>query len=187
MGMFDDIYCKYPLPLPEDTKGYVPLGFQTKDLENALNRYEIRDDGTLWLYESEYECSDVEHDGWPIVVEKNARWTFINLTQKVTMYDYQHADGPYDYHVEFDVVFVDGVINKLNMTRFETMDNTERKENNRKFIEDLKLRKQFESTLRYKFIYSKWNKIVYFVSIYMNKIGNFLANLSFKIRQRLVI
>ncbi len=38
--MYDDIVCKYPLPLPEDTKGYIPNGFQTKDLDNALDCYE---------------------------------------------------------------------------------------------------------------------------------------------------
>ena len=74
MGMYDDIVCKYPLPLPEDTKGYVPDRFQTKDLENLLNLYEIREDGTLWLYECEHVCTEVEPDGWPIVEEKNGRW-----------------------------------------------------------------------------------------------------------------
>ena len=53
MGMYDDIVCKYPLPLPEDTKGFVPLRFQTKDLDNAFDCYEISEDGTLWLRECE--------------------------------------------------------------------------------------------------------------------------------------
>ena len=32
MGMFDDIVCKYPLPLPEDNKGFKSVGFQTEFL-----------------------------------------------------------------------------------------------------------------------------------------------------------
>ena len=58
MGMFDEIVCKYHLPLPEDTKGFRPYGFQTKDLDNALDCYEIREDGTLWLRECEREYTD---------------------------------------------------------------------------------------------------------------------------------
>ena len=58
MGMFDDIVCKYPLPFPEDTKGYIPNGFQTKDLDCGLDSYEIREDGTLWLRCAEYEYTD---------------------------------------------------------------------------------------------------------------------------------
>jgi hypothetical protein len=58
MGMFDDIVCKYPLPFPEDTKGYIPNGFQTKDLDCGLDFYEIREDGTLWLRECEREHID---------------------------------------------------------------------------------------------------------------------------------
>ncbi len=52
MGMFDDIICKYPLPVP----GANALRFQTKDTPNQfLNLYEIREDGSLW-----HEDYDVE-------------------------------------------------------------------------------------------------------------------------------
>ena len=63
MGMFDDIVCKYPLPFPEDTKGYIPNGFQTKDLDCGLDSYEIREDGTLWLRECEREHIDGDPNG----------------------------------------------------------------------------------------------------------------------------
>ena len=46
MGMFDDIKCKYPLPLD----GANALDYQTKDTDaQNLDNYEIREDGTLWL------------------------------------------------------------------------------------------------------------------------------------------
>jgi len=187
MGMYDDIICKYPLPLPDDPKGYVTDSFQTKDLENLLNRYEIREDGTLWLYESEHECIDTESDGWPIVVEKNARWTFVKVTKNIQMYDYQHGSGEYDYSIDFDVTIVDGVIDNIKLVKFDAFDNTIRKENNRKFIEDLKLRKQFESTVRYKLIYRYYNKLIRGVYNLMNSFGNFIINKSLSIRKKLII
>ena len=187
MGMYDDIVCKYPLPLPEDTKGYVQDRFQTKDLENLLNLYEIRDDGTLWLYESEHVCTDVDVDGWPIVVEKNKRWTFVKTTRSISMYDYQRSNGNYDYSIEFEVIFIDGVIDEIKLIKFETFDNTIRKENDRKFIEELKLRKKFESTLQYKLIYRPINKLVDYTCIGMYRLGEFLSKYSWKIRTKLTI
>lgn len=183
MGMYDDIVCKYPLPLPEDTNGYVPDSFQTKDLENILNHYEIRNDGTLWLYESEHECTGVQCNGWPIIVEKNSRWTFVKTTRTIRMYDYQHGSGVYDYNVDFDVVFIDGVINKIELVKFEKFDNTIRKQNNKKFIEELKLRKKFESTLRYRLIYRWYNKFIYRTSRYLNFLSNWLSSVSCKLHK----
>lgn len=43
MGMFDTIFCEYPLPEP----GHQALGFQTKDLECLLDNYTITSDGRL--------------------------------------------------------------------------------------------------------------------------------------------
>ena len=52
MGKFDEIRCKYPLPVA----GANEMLFQTKDTDaQYLDQYEIREDGTLWheLYETE--------------------------------------------------------------------------------------------------------------------------------------
>lgn len=45
MGVFDEIRCRYPLPVP----GANDLAYQTKDTDaQFLDNYEIREDGTLW-------------------------------------------------------------------------------------------------------------------------------------------
>jgi len=52
MGMFDEITCKYPLPYD----GANALIYQTKSTPSQwLDRYEIREDGTLWheVYDTE--------------------------------------------------------------------------------------------------------------------------------------
>ncbi len=125
MGMYDDIICKYPLPLPQDTKGFEPRGFQTKDLDNALDCYEIREDGTLWLRECEREYTEGNPNGktWSekfgIVKETKVWWTHVKLTKSIDIYDYQHGEGEYDYWVEFEIVFIDGVIDKIKLIKFE--------------------------------------------------------------------
>ena len=62
MGMFDNIICKAPLPLPEDIGELKDLKiiwdeeiFQTKDLDNLLDSYTIHKDGTLTFEEYDKE------------------------------------------------------------------------------------------------------------------------------------
>ena len=51
MGMFDEIRCDYPLP---DSEVQAQV-FQTKSLDNALDRYTITRDGRLILHHVRYE------------------------------------------------------------------------------------------------------------------------------------
>ena len=191
MGMYDDIVCKYPLPLPEDTKGFHPYGFQTKDLDNALDCYEIREDGTLWLRECEREYTDGNPKGktWSekigIVKETKVWWTHVKLTKTINMYTYQHGEGEYDYWVEFVIEFVDGVINKITLLKFDATDNVERKENDRQFIEGLKRRKEFESTLFFKLIGKPFNKTIWFITHFLNIFGTFLIEVGWKLNRKL--
>ena len=193
MGMYDDIVCKYPLPLPEDTKGFKSYGFQTKDLDNALDCYEIREDGTLWLRECEREYTDGDPKGktWSekigLVKETKVWWTHIKLNKTINMYTYQHGDGNYDYWVEFVIQFVDGVINKIELKKFEASGNEERKENDRQFIEGLKRRKEFESKLFYKLIGKPFNKIIWFIACTINTIGSFLIEFGWRLYRKVKI
>ncbi len=193
MGMYDDIVCKYPLPLPEDTKGFHPCGFQTKDLENALDCYEIREDGTLWLRECEREYTEGNPKGktWSekigLVKETKVWWTHVKLTKTINMYTYQHGEGEYDYWVEFVIEFVDGVINKITLLKFNATDNVERKENDRQFIEGLKRRMKFEKTLFYRFVGNPYNKVTRFVIRQINKLATFMLAVSWKIERKIKI
>ena len=61
MGMFDTIYCQYPLPNPR----HQDLDFQTKDLECLLDTYTITREGRL-----------VQHvkPGWIERLERDIEW-----------------------------------------------------------------------------------------------------------------
>ena len=193
MGMFDEIVCKYPLPLPEDTKGFRPYGFQTKDLDNTLDRYEIREDGTLWLRECEREYTDGNPNGktWSekigIVKETKVWWTHVKLTKKINMYTYHQGENEYDYWVEFVVEFVDGIINKIELKKFDVTNNAERKENFRQHIEKLKERKEFESKLFYKLIGKPFNKTIWFIASTSNTVGSFLIEFGWKLYRKVKI
>ena len=193
MGMFDDIVCKYPLPLPEDTKSFKPIGFQTKDLDNALDFYEIREDGTLWLRECEREYIDGDPKGktWSekigIVKETKVWWTHVKLSKTINMYTFQQGEDEYDYWVEFSIEFVDGVINKIDLVKFEASGNKERKENLRLYNEELKKRKKFEARLFYKVIGKPYNKTIWFVACLLNNIGLFLTDIGYKLYRNIKI
>ena len=192
--MYDDIVCKYPLPLPEDTKGFVPLRFQTKDLDNALDCYEIREDGTLWLRECEREYTEGDPNGksffekFGMVKETKVWWTHVKKTTTICMYDYNnYNNGPYDYWVEFEIVFIDGVIDKIKLIKFEATDNSKRKENDRQFIEKLKKNKEFESTNLYKLVIKPYNKIIRLICRSLYSIGSFLIANVYKLERKLII
>ena len=191
--MYDDIVCKYPLPLPEDTKGFVPLRFQTKDLENALDCYEILEDGTLWLRECEREYIDGDPNGktWSekvgIVKETKVWWTPVKITKSINMYTYHQGEGQYDYWVDFVIVFIDGVLQKIELKKFEVTDNTERKESFRQHIEKLKRRKEFESTNLYKLVIKPYNKIIRFICKLIYNFSSFLIANVYKLERKLIV
>lgn len=191
--MYDDIVCKYHLPLPEDTKGFHPCGFQTKDLDNALDCYEIREDGTLWLRECEREYTEGNPNGktfsekYGIVKETKVWWTHVKLTKSIDMYTYQHGEGAYDYWVVFSIQFVDGVINKINLVKFDAKDNAKRKEDDKQHIEELKQRMKFESTLFYKFFCKPYNKTIRFVTRQLSKFATLLLSVCYKIERKLMV
>jgi hypothetical protein len=192
--MYDNIVCKYPLPLPEDTKGYILESFQTKDLDCGLDCYEIRDDGTLWLRECEREHIDGDPNGktfsekFGIIKEIKHWWTHVKTTTTIRMYDYNnYNDGPYDYWVEFEVIFIDGVIDKIKLIKFNATDNSKRKEDSKRHIEELKKNKQFESTNLYKLVIKPYNKIILFVTRQLSKFATLLLSVCYKIERKLIV
>ena len=192
--MYDDIICKYPLPLPEDTKGYISNGFQTKDLDCGLDCYEIREDGTLWLREYFREYTEGNPSGktffekFGMVKEIKHWWTHVKTTKTIRMYDYQNNDGGvYDYWVEFEIVVIDGVIDKIKLIKFDAMDNSKRKEDFKRHIEELKKQKAVESTILYKLIIKPYNKIIRFICRLIYKFGSFLIAKVLKLERKLTI
>ena len=112
MGMFDDLTCKYPLPVG----GANDVDFQTKDTPaQHLDKYEIREDGTLW-----HEAYDIEDKSDPnaeSLVDRvmgccspvNKRWEPEPMTGEVRFYE---SSGKWDW-LEFSAYFVKGQLKHL--------------------------------------------------------------------------
>lgn len=179
MGMFDDIECKYPLPQPEDPKGFNGgIYFQTKDFECLLDIYEIREDGTLWLRKVEYEF-EPNNDSTKFsklhipYKEKKSWWEPVNTTRNIKMYTYIHSETDYDYWIEYEVTFINGKLTKVNLSNFQVHLNSERKklseENNKK----LKKWIEYTKTKKYKYIHRPYEMIIKFL---FNKVFNLIEN-----------
>lgn len=76
MGMFDEVRCHYPLPV----EGANALHYQTKDTDCNLDQYEIREDGTLWLQERDWDDAKGEY--------ANHRWVPHALTGQLCFYTF---------------------------------------------------------------------------------------------------
>src|ERR1044071_115426 len=110
MGMFDDIKCEYPLPLPENQgelvdRNWREQGFQTKDFDCLMDHYCIQEDGTLWRQTYAVETT---RKGWPR--RKPVGWEPMrNHTGTVLFYDSINGQRV-DYWVEWVAVFVAGKV-----------------------------------------------------------------------------
>jgi hypothetical protein len=189
--MFDSISCKYKLPQPENPKGFTgTTDFQTKDFENTLDNYLIKEDGALYRICAEY--SEIDPNFKPKSIfdfphrEKIREWEEPQIiTQTIQMYDYINwDDGDFDFWIEYDVVFVDGVVKSAAIAKFEATDNKQRKENNKRFNEEMRAHHEFRKTLFYRFFYQFYTKFVDFITYKtMNKLGNFLLSRSYKLNK----
>jgi hypothetical protein len=114
MGMFDEVRCKYPMPVKQD---FSDQWFQTKSLDCFLDKYEIREDGTLW------EC---EYNG-------GGDWVQVKcFTGEIRFYRF-HSElvgqrGNRGW-VEFSSYFVRGELKQLELITFDTEEATECKTN----------------------------------------------------------
>lgn len=120
MGMFDDIKCKYPLPV----EGANALSYQTKDTDaQQLDNYEIREDGTLW--HENYDPRFEENKEAPLgfyIHRDNLRWEQVPITGEVrfyTMYGIKAGQlvnaNARDGWLEWSAYFADGKLNQLHM------------------------------------------------------------------------
>ena len=109
--MFDHIYCRKKLPLCVLTKGlkvdWKNTEFQTKDLENIMDTYEITSRGRLrvkrikWFVNAEEYYNDDSNE---------PEWTNSNYTGSVVFYTQVYSDNDYR-HVNWEDItddFIDG-------------------------------------------------------------------------------
>lgn len=153
MGMFDEIRCKAPLPLPQFQDNL----FQTKDTpEQYLDLYEIREDGTLW--HEEYDTEDQSkagewlranpgktHDDLPeelkginalcgCAARVHKRWVQVeDFHDDLRFYNTlgKHNSG----WIEFSARFTDGKLARLTLVEHRPIDPKEEEESEKRLRE----------------------------------------------------
>ena len=111
MGMFDEIKCKYPLPV----KKVQDEIFQTKDTPSQfMDDYEIRTDGTLWHQTYNIVDKSDKNAKGPMrlvgtMTRVNKRWKRDKLTGEIVFYTTIK-----NVWYEFSAYFVGGKIKELH-------------------------------------------------------------------------
>ncbi len=193
--MYDSIECEYPLPMPDDPKGYTgSYGFQTKDFENSLDIYIIDKDGQLFIERRETEWVGGDPNGKTFLeksgyLKTKKTWLeTVNRTCTIQFYDYLSSNKTdYDYWIVYNAVFIEGKITDVKLTTFEARPNSERKEKDEAFKMKLKLRHEFIQTWRYKYIYKPYNTIIKAVVRGSTKCLTKLKMLIFKLESKMLI
>jgi hypothetical protein len=134
MGMFDNIQCKYSLPLTEELQALSPNwsieAFQTKDLDNSLSSYTITEEGLLLeeVVEREYvpytdlELKEIKPKPWSVwkdVIVKNRYSKKIEHHGEVTFYNSFIYTDSEDYWIEFTAYFIYGKLDKIVLLKAE--------------------------------------------------------------------
>lgn len=143
MGMFDYLKCEYPLPLPEQQgelagRDWREHDFQTKSLECLMDRYCIREDGTLW--QQSYAWGQTkkgrprrEAAGWQAKSDFTGTIEFGNFICKPRA----------DYSADWLATFVAGKLTELVLLRWEEFGNRHRLESEARWKREAETREQF--------------------------------------------
>lgn len=137
MGMFDTIAWADSVPTsPEmDELGLNKRDweFQTKDFDSALDLYSVQD-GRLYIQKyrkNEWVDGDPEAADWQdkfgYLQREEPYWEFVPKTDTVIMYDYrQNVQQQWDCSIDYEAIFVDGVVSSIKLVKFEKRSNVDR-------------------------------------------------------------
>lgn len=195
MGLYNSVDCHYPLPMPEDPKGYTGShGFQTKDFECALDVYIIDKDGQLLIERRDTEWIEGDPNGEGFLSKighlKTIKTWLEPLTNTCTIQFYDFIDSnktDYDYFITYEAVFINGKISSVKIINFEANDNAKRKIRDAEFAKKNKENYQFRQTWQYKCFVKPYNRVVSFIFFKTIKVLSFLSTTLYKIERNIRI
>ena len=185
MGLYDTIIFNKSVIQGIDPKidkyltllGESELGWQTKDFDCTLSNFYIEEGK---LFEERVESRWVEASGpfggflEPISKEKIP----YNRTCTIKAYDSLQSETV-DVWIEMDFVFIDGVLQKTFLTKYEETDSAPRIERSKKFENELRESIEFYKTWRGK-LQRAFGKFLGRVSRNIINFGNYIQRISFK-------
>jgi hypothetical protein len=198
MGMFDNIICKAPLPLPEDIGELKDLKiiwdeeiFQTKDLDNALGSYTIHKDGTLtfeeydreWVKYPEKEQKKHFMDGY---FKVKRQWTTKKAYHGEIFFYTNYLCETKDYWIEFKATFTDAKLSNIELHKFEETDNSERRRLAEEHTARIKILKERQKKLWYRLYKCLWLMPIGFIFTRLYRISIRIPNLILQIERKIL-
>jgi hypothetical protein len=181
--------------MPDDPKGYVGSeDFQTKDFDCFLSIYEIDSNGQLLINKTEGHYVEGDKNSKDLFgkighYKVTRKWSeFVFKTSEICMYDYIHSNGTeYDYFIEYKIIFIDGLIDEVQLVKFEAQNNAERKNKDEEFNKKLKDWHEFTKTRKYRYILRPYTSSVRFVFRKLSSSLKFLQSNLYKIEKFFLI
>lgn len=175
--MFDSVKVEYKLERPKELDGFdidiQDLEYQTKDLENCLLHYTIRENGELWLKDEKFKWVDDDNaflKGYMEVVSSEEKP--VNYHGILNFYSYEELgekDGRYySYAVDYEAKFSDNKLVDLKTLEVKVEDITEYKQKTDEFIKKEKER------------VGKWYNKYFFYSRFYRKFRHLIIKMFYK-------
>ena len=195
MGMFDDIVVHRKLPLPKalpdelrDVKWKEEV-FQTKCLENCLTEYKIAVNGKLYAQKFDDEGAVFAYNSFFDKKRQDTEMFWKNVTPPASINFYTNFQKEkFDYWVSF-TAFFDPRSSKLTEIRLDELnkeDNTARKEQKKRFEEEVVGREKLHKKLIYKIYNIFWKKPLRYFFSKVFKITNKLPSAASKIERKIL-
>ena len=166
MGMFDDIVVHRKLPLPKelpkelrDVK-WKEVVFQTKCLENCLTEYKIAINGKLYAQKFDDEGAVFAYNSFFDQKRQDTEmfWKSVAAPPSINFYT-SFQKEKFDYWISFTAFFdPSSKLTKITLDQLDTEDNRARKEQKKRFDEEIVANQKLQKKFIYKFYNIFWKK-----------------------------
>lgn len=166
MGMFDDIVVHRKLPLPKELPAelrdvkWKEVVFQTKCLDNCLTEYKIAINGKLYAQKFDDEGDVFAYNSFFDKKRQDAEmfWRTVPAPTSIHFYtSFQKKE--FDYWVSFTASFdCHSKLTEITLDQLDTEDNSARKEQQKRFNEEVAANEKLHKKFIYKFYNIFWKK-----------------------------
>lgn len=181
--MYDSVEVLRELPMPENPLGYVASqGFQTKDLDNSLSLYQIRENGELYLQKNKTKWIEGDPNSESIMGKMGhaevieSWWERCWHHGEICIYDYKQTKGDYDYWIEYKITYSKGELSNVELLKFEATSNERRKKSDEEFYKRLQACAEFRKSIKYRYFFKYTNYCVRAIFRVLKKFISFASS-----------
>ena len=166
MGMFDDIVVHRKLPLPKELPAelrdvkWKEVVFQTKCLDNCLTEYKIAINGKLYAQKFDDEGDVFAYNSFFDKKREDTEMFWKNVPAPTSIQFYtSFQKKEFDYWASFTAFFdQNSKLTKITLDQLDAEDNSARKEQQKRFNEEVAANEKLHKKFIYKFYNIIWKK-----------------------------